>query len=339
MELFFYTFLFIFWTLFGSFGSVVIYRLRSNEGGIIDGRSHCPSCDTTLKALDLIPIFSWLIHKWKCAYCKKKVSWIYPILEVVSGSLFALIWYFLIDINLIFMWDTLEIIKLAFWLIIAFFTIVYTFYDILFLEIPESILAYGVWLTGLALFAQSLIPGFTIFPFLPGAYESIGIVWASGILTFAVISALYVIMTVGLDEKYDVLIFLGCLASIYLFWTITGVALWEIALLNGLIWALWIFTFFFLQILVSGGRWMWAWDLRIALLIGLPLWISFAAPGTMLTYLAGSFISIFIIIQSRIKHRWAAMDTQVPFGPFLAIWFFLTIFYQLEIQNFIEIYF
>ena len=61
----------------------------------------------------------------------------------------------------------MEIAKLFFWLAIGFFTIVYTFYDILFLEIPESILAYGVGLSGIALFLQSLIPGVLFFPNLP----------------------------------------------------------------------------------------------------------------------------------------------------------------------------
>jgi leader peptidase (prepilin peptidase)/N-methyltransferase len=70
---------------------VIIYRLKSGEKGIMTGRSHCGSCNTILKALDLIPIFSWLIHKGKCAHCKKSVSAVYPFLELSAGTLFALI--------------------------------------------------------------------------------------------------------------------------------------------------------------------------------------------------------------------------------------------------------
>lgn len=91
INIFFYLSLFAFGTLFGSFSSVIIYRLKSGEKGIMTGRSHCGSCNKTLKALDLVPIFSWLFRKGKCAYCEKKVSAIYPFLELSAGTLFALI--------------------------------------------------------------------------------------------------------------------------------------------------------------------------------------------------------------------------------------------------------
>ncbi len=63
-------------------------------------------------------------------------------------------------------------------------------------------------------------------------------------------------MTQGLDEKYDVIIFIACLLSLYSFGVLFQVPLSEIAILNGLIGALGIFTFFFLQILISRGAWM-----------------------------------------------------------------------------------
>ena len=138
MDIFFYSFLFIFWTLFWSFASIVIYRIKSWEGWILNWRSHCASCNKVLKALDLIPILSYLLNKWACSSCKKKVSHIYPLLEISTWILFWLIWYFLIDYSLIFSGNITEIIKLVFFLIIWFITIVYTFYDILFLEISEK---------------------------------------------------------------------------------------------------------------------------------------------------------------------------------------------------------
>jgi len=116
MDFFFYLCLFVYWALMGSFWSVIIYRLKSGEWWIANGRSHCPKCNTMLSALDLIPIFSWLINKAKCRHCKEKVSAIYPILEIVTWTLFTLIWYFLIDYNLIFSLNWIEIIKLIFWL-------------------------------------------------------------------------------------------------------------------------------------------------------------------------------------------------------------------------------
>jgi len=120
---------------------VVIYRLKSNEPGILTGRSHCGTCNKLLQALDLIPIISYLKNRGKCNYCKKKVSSVYLYLELSSGILFALIGYFLIDIQLLISGNMQEILKLFFYLVIAFCSIVYTFYDLLFLEISERILA------------------------------------------------------------------------------------------------------------------------------------------------------------------------------------------------------
>jgi leader peptidase (prepilin peptidase)/N-methyltransferase len=140
METFFYLCLFIFWTLFWSFSSVLIYRLKSWESWIMNWRSHCPKCNNILHSLELIPIFSWIKNLWKCKYCKEKVSAIYPSLEISTWILFTLIWYFLIDFNLIVSLNWFEIFKLIFWLSIWFISIIYIFYDILFLEIHEWVL-------------------------------------------------------------------------------------------------------------------------------------------------------------------------------------------------------
>ena len=50
-----------------------------------------------------------------------------------------LVWYFLIDINILLTGNIVEIYTLSFFLLFSFLTIVYVFYDILYLEIPEII--------------------------------------------------------------------------------------------------------------------------------------------------------------------------------------------------------
>jgi len=156
MDIFFYICLFTYWLLFGSFSSVIIHRLKSNENWICSWRSHCPKCNTTLKFYDLIPIFSWLSTLWKCRYCKEKIPYIYPILELSTWILFSLVWIFLIDTNLIFSWNINEIIRLIFWLSISFITILYIFYDILFLEIHEWIMLSWVIISILWLISNDL---------------------------------------------------------------------------------------------------------------------------------------------------------------------------------------
>lgn len=140
MTTFFLTFLFIFGTLFGSFASVLIWRIRSGEGGIATGRSHCPKCNHTLGALDLFPIFSYIFLRGKCRFCQEKISPIYPLLELASGLLFVLSAFFLIDQNLIFAGSKTEIIRLFIILSAAFVTIVFVFYDLRFMEIPDEVL-------------------------------------------------------------------------------------------------------------------------------------------------------------------------------------------------------
>jgi len=85
-----YFLIFIFGLAIGSFLNVVIFRLGTNES-ILVGRSHCPKCGAILKWYDLIPALSFLIQKGKCRYCEKKISFQYPIVEIITGFLFILI--------------------------------------------------------------------------------------------------------------------------------------------------------------------------------------------------------------------------------------------------------
>lgn len=78
---------FIFGSIIGSFLNVCIYRIPREES-IAFPPSHCGNCNTSLKALDLIPIFSWLGLRGKCRYCGEKVSIQYPLVEVLTGFLF-----------------------------------------------------------------------------------------------------------------------------------------------------------------------------------------------------------------------------------------------------------
>ena len=127
-------FYFILWMVFGSFISVLVRRLKNKQSWILLWRSKCPNCNTILWAKDLVPIFSYLTLKWKCRYCWKKISPIYPILELVSWIVFVLIaylvlWNFSIE-SFLHNWQYV----LYGWLV-GVFIIALSFYDILFYEI------------------------------------------------------------------------------------------------------------------------------------------------------------------------------------------------------------
>jgi len=76
----------------GSFLNVVIFRLPLQRS-IIYPSSRCLKCNSKINWFDNIPIFSWLILKGKCRFCKNKISFQYPFIELLTGFLFILNFY------------------------------------------------------------------------------------------------------------------------------------------------------------------------------------------------------------------------------------------------------
>lgn len=89
----------------GSFVNALVWRIheqnaesskkksskkRLAELSVLKGRSICPNCKYQLKAVDLIPLVSWLSTKGKCRYCQKPISPQYPLVEAATAALFVL---------------------------------------------------------------------------------------------------------------------------------------------------------------------------------------------------------------------------------------------------------
>jgi leader peptidase (prepilin peptidase)/N-methyltransferase len=47
--------------------------------------SHCPSCRHKLSALDNIPLVSWLALRGRCRDCGVRISWQYPLVELLTA--------------------------------------------------------------------------------------------------------------------------------------------------------------------------------------------------------------------------------------------------------------
>ncbi len=75
----------------GSFINCLVWRLHEKK--TILGRSFCPCCNHKISWYDNIPVLSFLILNGKCRHCKKKISWQYPIVELITAILFFLAWY------------------------------------------------------------------------------------------------------------------------------------------------------------------------------------------------------------------------------------------------------
>jgi leader peptidase (prepilin peptidase)/N-methyltransferase len=88
MEFLSFFFIFCLGAIVGSFLNVVI--LRYNTGRTITGRSGCAQCGAQLRWFELLPIVSFLIQKGKCRTCGSKISWQYPLVELLTALLFVL---------------------------------------------------------------------------------------------------------------------------------------------------------------------------------------------------------------------------------------------------------
>ena len=70
--------------ILGSFCTVCVNRLPKNLN-IVKPRSFCINCKNTIQWFHNIPLFSFIFLKGKCGYCQKKISWLYPVIEITTA--------------------------------------------------------------------------------------------------------------------------------------------------------------------------------------------------------------------------------------------------------------
>lgn len=136
--------IFIIGVCIGSFLNCLIYRLEENKKAT--GRSFCPHCKHTLGWKDLFPVFSFIFLKGKCRYCKEKISWQYPVVEIATGVMFWIVFSkFGVDL-LVFLISgdyfafALAILNLLLLLFIVSALIVIFIFDLKHYLIPEQVL-------------------------------------------------------------------------------------------------------------------------------------------------------------------------------------------------------
>ena len=92
MQIIYLLIFFIYGTIFGSFFNVVGLRVPTKTL-FKQQRSYCDTCERTLTWSELIPIWSYVFQKGRCKECKEKISLLYPIMETLTGVLFAFTYY------------------------------------------------------------------------------------------------------------------------------------------------------------------------------------------------------------------------------------------------------
>jgi len=134
---------FLFGISFGSFLNVLIYRLPAKKS-LIRPPSKCPRCESRIKFYDNIPILSFIILGGKCRHCKQRISFRYPLVEMLAG-LFSVIAIYNFGLSV----QGLEVAYLSL-----------LFLAIFFIDLDHTIIPDIFTLSGIAIgLAVSFIPG------------------------------------------------------------------------------------------------------------------------------------------------------------------------------------
>ena len=84
-------FVFVIGSCVGSFLNVLIYRLPRHISIVRPG-SYCPKCNHPIIWYDNIPLLSWLLLRRLCRHCGQSISATYPLVELVTATLFTLLY-------------------------------------------------------------------------------------------------------------------------------------------------------------------------------------------------------------------------------------------------------
>src|SRR3979409_1757371 len=76
--------------IIGSFLNVVASRVPRGES-IVKPRSRCTTCGNEVRALDNIPLLSWIVLRGRCRHCDAQISARYPVVELVTGVVCAVV--------------------------------------------------------------------------------------------------------------------------------------------------------------------------------------------------------------------------------------------------------
>lgn len=168
-----FIFIIIFSLCWGSFLNVVAYR-SITEKPFFQKRSSCNYCNKLIAWYDNIPIISWIILKGRCRNCKKKISILYPFIEILTTILTTALFFKIFKDG--FYFNSILSFSIYFIFFSAFIISIRT--DLQELVIPQI---FSIWLVPLAITSAYL--GFLKISFLEsliGAIFGYFILWIVG---------------------------------------------------------------------------------------------------------------------------------------------------------------
>ena len=288
--------LIFFGLVFGSFGSVIFYRLwdwptKETWKWFLVWRSECPKCHHQLKARNLVPIFSWLFQWWKCEYCKAPISWFYPFLEITSVIIF--VWVFLVYSKLgwlsnYFIWD------LYMWLKEWY---IFTAVTIICIWLTRLILLYDIKTYELHITATVFLATITLIFTLTFWTNRLEILlW---ILIFSLIFGLiYYCSKLYVKQKYK--------KDAEWFW------LWDVIVAP----ILWAWLVFFKQ-----PNWVFDWCNLVCLFIILSSLVG-------LLYFGIEILIKKVFLKKKKSKKPYGFQASIPFLPSMIIWFVLEVIFR-----------
>ncbi len=126
---------------------------------ILHGRSMCPKCEHPLNAKDLMPVISWLSLSGKCRYCKKTISYQYPLVELITAGLFVGSYVYMPLGDLM---HPETYVSLIAWLIIVVGLVALAVYDAKWMILPNKILYPLIIFTILSITLMAVLFGTTL---------------------------------------------------------------------------------------------------------------------------------------------------------------------------------
>ena len=120
---------------------------HTDRYNLIAPRSACPSCGHQLSALDNIPVFSYVWLKSRCRYCRAPISPRYPLVEIITALLSALV-----------VWQLGSELKGFAALLLVWWLIALTFIDIDTQMLPDDLTLPLIWLGLLVNLSGGFVP-------------------------------------------------------------------------------------------------------------------------------------------------------------------------------------